>query len=69
MKVKLIAKSKKGKERIKRDGEWWHVLKVVAEALPFSAGDVGPWLFLEAEKTHDTRWVRQTHDTDFLVED
>ena len=69
MKVKLIAKTAKGKQRIQRDGAIWFVERVVSGPLPFAPTDKGPWLFINSEKTGDTRWVRKTNDKDFFVED
>jgi hypothetical protein len=69
MNVTLSAKTHKGKNRINEHGNKWHVLRVVSEALPFSKGDSGPWLFLESKKTLHTRWVRESNDIDFFVED
>ena len=69
MNLKLIPKTHKGKNRINEHGNKWKVLRVVSEALPFSKGDVGPWMFIESAKTQDTRWIRAQNDIDFFVEE
>lgn len=69
MKIKLVARSKKGRERIQRDGAVWFVEKVVSGPLPFDPTDNGPWLFINSELNGDTRWVRKTNDKDFIVEE
>lgn len=66
--VKLTAKSAKGKQRIKRDGARWTVRRVHSGVIPFAPTDVGPWLHIESEATGDDRWVRQTNDSDFIVD-
>lgn len=67
MNITLKGITKKGKERIKRDGETWKVLRMCNTSLPFAPTDNGPWMFIESEKTKDTRWMRNKDDPDFLV--
>lgn len=62
---KLTPKTRKGKQRIQRDGEWWTELAQVDSVL-FST-EKGPWLHLESEQTKDDRWVHFRNDPDFNV--
>lgn len=70
--MRLAAKSKKGRERLKRDGaDGWQVIRT-RDTVQFSS-ERGPWLFVA--KTPDgrgpeSRWIHATRDTDFaIVED
>lgn len=68
-KVNLIGKSKKGKERIKRDGaEDWLVMKV-SDTVLFS-DEHGPWVRLGKEGIPQSiRWVNLNNDLDFQIVD
>jgi len=67
--INLTSRSKKGKERLKRDGEkQWYVLGIEDSVL-FST-EKGPWLHLVkvgAFKANTARWVHQTNDPDFKI--
>jgi len=65
--MKLIGISKKGKERIKRDGDEWVVLRVEDRVL-FSS-DPGPWLFVIPPNGDEraSRWIHKTRDPNFEI--
>jgi len=69
--ISLKPKSKKGKERLKRDGEkQWYVLGIEEKVL-FST-EKGPWLHLVkvgAFKANTARWIHQNNDPDFEIVD
>lgn len=65
MKVKLIPKTSKAKQRIKQYGDVGEVVEVKDEVI-FSS-DSGPWLRVQAADRY-SRWVHKTKDTDFEVE-
>ena len=69
MLVKLIAKTKKGKQRLKLHGELWNVENVVEKALFVRAIDgPGPFLFMRPNSgSDDCRWVSEVGDPDFDV--
>ena len=64
-KVKLIPKTKKGKERIKQYGDTGVVFEV-RDKVSFS-DDRGPWLLVLAADPKG-RWVHETRDKNFTVE-
>jgi len=64
MKVSLVGKTKKGKERVKRDGSEWNI-KETRDSVAFSSNN-GPWLLLENE-SKVLRWVNKTNDDNFSL--
>ena len=65
--MKLIPKSKKGKERCKRDGSTgWKVIKV-SERVQFSDNS-GPGWFIENSTPDSSRWIHSINDKDFSWE-
>jgi len=68
MMVTLQHKTKKGKERIKRDGaDKWFVRKT-RQRVAFSP-EKGPWLLIDNGNSASMRWVHATRDRDFVVEE
>jgi len=65
-KVKLKAKTRKGKNRIRQFGEWWKVCRTTPTVL-FSTETHGSWVLLESLNKKDWRWVRETDDPDFEI--
>ena len=65
--MKLAAKSKKGKERLKRDGDEWIVIRT-ADTVLFSPKK-GPWLFIIPPNMdqHASRWIHATDDENFQI--
>ena len=65
--MKLIGISKKGKERIKRDGDEWIIIRT-ADRVVFSTKK-GPWLFINTpdgdERT--SRWIHASDDENFKI--
>lgn len=64
MRVKLIPKTAKAKQRIKAFGDTGDVLALM-DKIPAKDGK-GPWLLVEAADP-TSRWVHQTRDLDFEV--
>ena len=62
-KVRLVAVTKKGKERIKQHGEWGTITEV-REWVQFSSNR-GPWLHIDGV---GGRWVHRWDDKDFMVQ-
>lgn len=69
MQVKLIGKSKKGKQRVKLHGELWDVEKISEKHLfPRAIDGPGPFLFIRPNSgSDDCRWVSEVRDPDFDV--
>jgi len=65
-KVKLKAKTRKGKNRLRQFGEWWVVTRVTPTVL-FSTETHGSWFLLESLNKKDWRWIRETDDPDFEI--
>ena len=65
MRVKLVPKTAKGKQRIKAHGDTGDVLRV-EDSIQCRPGKKGPWLLVEAGDPF-SRWVHKTHDDDFEV--
>lgn len=63
--VKLKGNSAKGKQRIKRDGNIWTIVKVWDKVL-FSA-EKGPWLLITNGDMDKSRWVHMFNDQNFRV--
>lgn len=64
--VTLEGLTRKGKDRVKRDGaSGWRVTKVAPSVL-FSAQS-GPWLFIENGDEKASRWVHGYLDANFKV--
>jgi len=66
--MKLKGKTKKGRERIKRDGaDGWSIIRTT-DWVAWSS-DTGPWsLVLPASGNHSrSRWIHETRDPDFEV--
>ena len=65
--MKLIPKSKKGRERVKRDGDTgWEILRTSDRVL-FSS-DPGPWWFIENATPNSARWIHSKNDVDFELD-
>lgn len=66
--VNLEPKTKKGREKIKKYGSTWHVLKKLDKVL-FDQKN-GPWLLVSPVPEHSdaTRWIHSTDDSNFNVE-
>ena len=65
--MKLIGISKKGKERIKRDGDEWVIIRTEPRVL-FSTKK-GPWLFIIPPNgpAAASRWIHATDDENFQI--
>ena len=62
--MKLIPKSKKGRERVKRDGELgWEIIRTSHRVL-FSS-EPGPWWFIGNDTPNSSRWIHSYRDEDF----
>ena len=62
----LAGKTKKGRERIKRDGaNGWRVKRIV-DKVQFSDRS-GPWLWVENDSPNSLRWIHATHDEHFGI--
>ena len=71
MKVRLIGKTKHGKNRVKENGEIWKVKSIQEKELfPRKISGPGPFLFLISLKpgSDDIRWVSEIDDPNFEVE-
>ncbi len=62
----LSFKSKKGKERLKRDGAENWVVKSVVTSVQFSSKK-GPWLLINKKSKITSRWIHATSDIDFTI--
>jgi len=65
MKIKVIAKSKRGKDIINNWGDEWEIQKE-QDKVGFSQ-EKGPWLLLYSAKKdttfrHDIRWIHKIND-------
>lgn len=68
-KVRLVPKSKKGKDRVSAFGEIW-TQKDFAEHVLFKTDAKGPWIFVISDKGEDRRWVSLCgNDPNFTVEE
>ena len=66
--VKLVGKSRHGKNRVREQGERWEVIGERSEALP-SKSSPAPFLLLQtAAPEHHIRWVSLQRDPDFMIE-
>jgi len=60
------AKTKKGKERIKRFGEEWFLLKT-SDTVAFAQRN-GPWGYIRSARVKDEeRWIHLIDDHDFDI--
>jgi len=68
MKVRLIGKSRHGKNRVREHGELWNV-EAECATLIARPGANGPFLFLRpANGSDDMRWVAENNDPNFNLE-
>ena len=68
MKVRLIGKSRHGKNRVREHGEFW-LVKGKSETLIARPKAKGPFLFLRpANGSDDMRWVEENNDPNFILE-
>jgi len=67
--MKLTGKTKKGKERVKRDGsEGWIVVRT-ADKIACS-NKSGPWFLMQnGDNEKSMRWVNMRDDEHFIVEE
>ena len=66
MKIKLTAKTRKGKNRISQFGNIWSVERE-AEKVIFS-NLRGGWMLIKPENgIQGTRWINRFHDKDFKI--
>ena len=64
--MKLIPKSKKGRERVKRDGDFgWKIIETRDRVL-FTTTP-GPWWLIKNDTPNSSRWVHSTNDIDFEI--
>jgi len=70
-KIELKGITSKGKQRVKRDGSEWYVVRE-EDSVAFST-EHGPWLLIDVAHVPDSnisnvaRWVHKTNDKDFKV--
>lgn len=64
MRVQLVPKTAKGKQRIKAHGDTGEVLRIT-DKVAFST-ERGPWLLVAAGDP-TSRWVHKSRDKDFEV--
>jgi|DEB0MinimDraft_6_1074348.scaffolds.fasta_scaffold06357_10 hypothetical protein len=68
MKVRLIGKTRHGKNRVREHGEFW-LVKGKSETLTARPGLKGPFMSLiPANGSDDWRWVAEKDDPNFEVE-
>ena len=66
--MKLLGKTKKGRQRTRRDGSTgWRIVRVTDSVL-FS-NRVGPWLLIENDDPHSRRWIHSVSDNDFELKE
>jgi hypothetical protein len=66
--MKLKGKTKKGRERIKRDGaDGWEIIRTT-DWVAWSS-DRGLWLFIGLKGVNNSkaRWIHETRDPDFEI--
>jgi len=68
--MELLGISKKGRERLKRDGAKGWTIQRTEDTIAFSS-DRGPWLLvIPACLTESkSRWIHQFHDNNFKIVD
>jgi hypothetical protein len=66
--MKLAGKTKRGRERVKRDGADGWTIQRTEDRVAFSS-DRGPWLLvIPACLTESkSRWIHETHDFNFEI--
>jgi len=68
MVITLHGKTKKGRERIARDGATGWKVREKAEHVAFSPRR-GPWLLIEKNTSCALRWIHRHDDPHFAVEE
>lgn len=66
--MKMKAKTKKGKERIKRFGEEWFLIRT-SDTVPFAQRS-GPWGYIRPASKQfkdEERWIHLVDDHDFDI--
>jgi hypothetical protein len=64
--MQLLPKSKKGKERCKRDGNMgWEIFSEVDTV--FFSDRLGPWWYIDNGSPNAARWIHSTDDKDFKL--
>ncbi len=67
--MELKGKTKKGRERLKRDGtDGWKIMET-ADTVLFST-ERGPWLLISKREDSmgpESRWIHETRDPDFEI--
>jgi len=66
-KVKLVGKSRHGKNRVREQGELWQVVNEKSN-INFRTNAPGPFLLIQSESSDNIRWVSIHGDPDFVVE-
>lgn len=61
--IRLKGRTKKGRERIKRDGDWWNTIRVMK--CPCFQMALG--LLVESVQTREQRWIQGFVDQDFEI--
>lgn len=71
--VHLSAKSKKGENKLKSNGELWFVI-AKTDTILFKPGEPGPWAMLTPKKIETSQptiiipiWVHLLNDPDFII--
>jgi hypothetical protein len=64
--VTLTGKSKRGKERVERDGSTGWKVREIKDRISFT-DKRGPWLLLDNGKPKAMRWVHATDDDHFII--
>lgn len=63
-KIKLIAKTRKGKNILSKHGNLWKIIKV-KQHVPCVDGT---GLFIQSLQSNDTRWIAQHNDEDIKID-
>jgi len=68
--MKLVGISKKGRERLKRDGDSGWTIQRTEDTIAFSP-DRGPWILIipPCMSEPKSRWIHQFNDKNFKIVD
>jgi len=64
--ITLEGKSRKGKQRVQRDGATGWTVTIVEDKIQCSSEN-GPWLLIENGQPNAMRWVHADNDDNFLI--